>query len=79
MAGFDPSLDEEIFSKKAEFDNTVITVSVMSYNKGAKKLQVSRQNISAAGEPKWAKLGRLTKDEAQAILPLMQEALDKMD
>jgi len=79
MAGFDPSLDEEIFSKKAEFDNTVITISVMSYNKGTKKLQISRQNISAAGEPKWSKLGRLTKEEAQAIFPLMKEALDNMD
>lgn len=79
MAGFDKSLDKELFSKKSEFENTTIKVSVMQYNEGQKKLQVSRENTSAEGEPRFAKLGRLTKQEAESVIPLMQEALNKMD
>lgn len=79
MAGFDPSLDKEIFSKKAEFENTTIKVAVMQYNEGAKKLQLSREATTADGEPRFAKLGRLTKQEAEAVIPLMQEALSHLE
>lgn len=79
MAGFDPSLDKELFKKEAVFDSTAVKVSVMQYNEGQKKLQLSRENMSAEGEPRFAKLGRLTKQEAEAVLPLFQEALGHMD
>jgi len=79
MAGFDQSLDKELFLRKAEFENTTIKVSVMQYNEGQKKLQLSRENFSAEKEPRFAKLGRLTKQEAESVIPLMQEALSKMD
>jgi hypothetical protein len=78
MAGFDPSLDKELFSKKVEFANTTIKVSVMSYNNGQPKLQLSRENARESGEVSFAKLGRLTKQEAEAVLPIMQEAISKM-
>ena len=41
-------------------------------------MQLSRENKNAEGEYSFAKLGRLFKDEAQAILPLMQKAMEHM-
>ena len=75
---YDSSLDEQLFSKAQEFADSKVTVSVYSYNKGAKKLQISRENQDAEGGYRFAKLGRLTKEEAQAILPFIQEALSSM-
>ena len=75
---YDGSLDEQLFSSPWEGDGTKVTVSVYSYNKGAKKLQITRENQNAEGEYRFTKLGRLAKEEAQGILPLIQEALVKM-
>ncbi|HLD79340.1 MAG TPA: hypothetical protein VJA18_02175 [Candidatus Nanoarchaeia archaeon] len=74
MAGFDKSLDKELFSKSVEFGNTKITVAAFSYNNGIPKLQLSRENRSAEGEWTFSKLGRMTKSEVEAVLPLMEEA-----
>ena len=76
---YDSSLDESLYSKAWESDTGRSTVSVFSYNNGQKKLQISRENRTGEGELRFAKMGRLTKDEAEAILPLIQEALKKMD
>ena len=62
---------------ETEFER--ITVSVFSYNNGAKKLQLNHENKDPQGEFRFAKLGRLAKEEVEAILPLMQEALKSMD
>jgi predicted transcriptional regulator len=75
---YDASLDKEIFTKSHENDDGKITVSVHSYNNGPKKLQVVRENRDQEGALRFAKLGRMTKDEVQAILPLVQEALANM-
>jgi len=75
---YDGSLDEQLFSSPWEGDGTKVTVSVYSYNKGAKKLQITRENQNAEGEYRFTKLGRLAKEEAEGILPLIQEALVKM-
>ena len=75
---YDRSLDEQLFSSPWEGDGTKVTVSVYSYNKGAKKLQITRENQNAEGEYRFTKLGRLAKEEAEGILPLIQEALVKM-
>jgi len=43
------------------------------------KLQLSRENMNnSSGEYSFAKLGRLTKQEIEAILPLIQKAIEKM-
>ena len=73
---YDASLDKQVFAKNHEVDGTRITVSIYSYNNGAKKLQLSRENQNAEGEWRFSKLGRLTKEEAVAVLPLIQEAID---
>ena len=75
---FDPSLDKEIFAETVEFENTRIKVGVYSYNEGEKKLQISRENLTAGGEPRFAKLGRMTKEETESVLPLIQKALEHM-
>lgn len=75
---FDPNLDKKLFSETKELELTRITVAVCQYNEGEKKLQISRENRSQEGEWRFAKLGRLFKDEAEAIIPLMQKALEHM-
>ncbi|MDD5255419.1 MAG: hypothetical protein PHR11_05140 [Candidatus Omnitrophica bacterium] len=75
---YDSNLDNRLFSKEWESDNGKIVVSVYSYNNGPKKLQISREIKNRDGELTFAKLGRLSKDELTAILPLIQEALASM-
>ncbi|MCX5710890.1 MAG: hypothetical protein NT060_02835 [Candidatus Omnitrophica bacterium] len=75
---YDASLDEQLFSKAWDSDSGKIIVSVYSYNNGAKKLQITREIQGREGQPSFAKLGRLTKAEAEGILPLIQEALQNM-
>jgi len=76
---YDASLDENLFSKSAECEAGKITVSVYSYNNGQKKLQITRENRTAEGDFRFAKLGRMTKDEAISVLPLVEEATKSMD
>ena len=76
---FDKSLDKELFSESKEFEVSKLTVSVFSYNDGTPKLQISRElRDQDSGEFKWAKLGRMMKEEVEAIIPLMQKALEKL-
>lgn len=75
---YDSKLDKQVFAKHWENDTDRITVSIYSYNNGPKKLQISRENKNAEGELRFTKLGRLTKEEAVAILPLVQEAVPQL-
>lgn len=76
MGGYDKSLDKEIEVKVLEFPdrNTNIKVSIMEYNGGAKKLQLSRVNFDPnTQEEKFAKLGRLTKAEVGELIPVLSD------
>jgi len=75
---FDKNLDKELFSETVNFETTRIKVGVYSYNDGEKKMQISRENMNQDGEWSFAKLGRMFKDEAEAIVPLIEKALKKM-
>ena len=75
---FDPNLDKEIWGESVDFEKTKITVAIKQYNDGIMKLQIGRENKRADGESSFAKLGRLTKEEAEAVLPLFQKALEHM-
>lgn len=75
---FDKNLDKELFGETKEYEVTRIRVSVHSYNDGTPKLQLSRENRNADGEWTWSKLGRMTKDEVQDVIPIMQKAMDKL-
>ncbi|MBI4981411.1 hypothetical protein HZC30_07725 [Candidatus Woesearchaeota archaeon] len=74
MAGFDKALDKELFSEQLDFDRSRITVAVFAYNNGTPKLQLSRENKDASGEYNFAKLGRMTKEEVEKVMPLMEKA-----
>jgi len=75
---YNSSLDEQVFSKAWENDSGKIVVSVYSYNNGPKKLQIIREIKNREGVTNFAKLGRLSKEELEGILPLIQEALTNM-
>ena len=70
---YDASLDKQVFFKSHEADGTKITVSIYSYNNGPTKIQISRENQDAEGQWRFSKLGRMTKEECLAVLPLLQE------
>ena len=78
MAAYDRSLDECSFSESWENDSQKITVSVYSYNKGAKKVQIMRENRDPEGNFRFAKLGRMNKLEIEAIIPILQKAVAYM-
>lgn len=75
---YDSSLDKQVFSKGWENEDLRLVVSIHSYNNGPKKLQLSREIKDADGNFRFAKLGRLTQQEAQALLPLIEEAAKQM-
>lgn len=75
---YDSNLDQQLFSKVLESDTGKIIVSVHSYNNGPKKLQITREIKDRNGDFTFAKLGRLSKDELQGILPLIKEAMEVM-
>lgn len=76
---YDASLDKCLFSKNFENETGRLTVGVYSYNNGPKKLQITRETRGGEGELKFSKMGRLSKDELQALFPFIQEALKNMD
>lgn len=76
---FDKNLDKQIFSETVQFETTKITVGVFSYNDGTSKMQISRENLNQNnGEYTFAKLGRMLKEEAEAVMPLMKKSLEHM-
>lgn len=75
---YDKSLDEETFKETKEFETTRISIGVFSYNGGEKKLQISRENLNSNEEWRFAKLGRLNKEEAQEIVPIVAKAIENM-
>ena len=75
---FDKNLDKELFSETKEFETTKIKVGVYSYNDGEKKLQISRETRNQDGEWKFAKVGRMFKDEVEAVIPIMKKAIEHM-
>ncbi len=75
---YDSSLDEQIFSQSWENATGKIVVSVYSYNNGPKKLQMVREIRDKNGNLAFAKLGRLSKEELQGVLPFIQEAMAVM-
>ena len=75
---FDKNLDKELFSETVEFETSRIKVGVYSYNDGEKKLQLSRENRNQDGEWTFSKLGRMFKDEVEAVIPIMKKALEHM-
>ncbi|MFA5090485.1 MAG: hypothetical protein WC510_05615 [Candidatus Omnitrophota bacterium] len=75
---YESKWDEELFSKSWENNTGKIVASVHSYKGGPKKLQIIREIKNPEGEYAFAKLGRLSKEELEGILPVIQEAMAVM-
>lgn len=75
---YNADLDKELFAKSWEGETTRIRVRVFSYNQGQKKLQITRENKDNEDNFRFTKLGRLTKEEVEGVLPLIKEASEKM-
>ena len=73
---FDPEKDKLINEIEIDFPEgqTKIIVSVRQYDNGPKKLQLIRESTKP-GRMKWAKLGRLTKNETVKVIEAMGEML----
>ncbi len=74
---YDASLDVSTFKEVLDFQNTRITIGVFSYNGAPKKLQIGRENL-IDGQWNFTKLGRLGKEEAQAVAPILMKAIEAM-
>ncbi len=75
---YDSSLDEKLYADSWESDITRINISVYSYNKGPRKVQITRENKDSTGNFRFTKLGRLSKEELEAITPMLQAASGHM-
>jgi len=75
---YDSSLDQQLFSKSCDTASGKIVVSVYSYKNGPRKLQISREIRDKESAFMFAKLGRLSKEELEGALPLIQEAMAEM-
>jgi hypothetical protein len=75
---YDPNLDDKKFSEEIEFEDSKIIVAIYSYNDGTPKLQISRERVNKDGGPSFAKLGRMTKEEVEKVIPIMQKAIASM-
>ena len=74
---YDASLDVVSFKEVLDFENTRVSVGVYSYNGAPKKLQITRENL-IDGAWSFTKMGRLSKEEAQAVVPIMIKAIQTM-
>lgn len=75
---YNADLDKELFSECWEGDRTRVRVGLFSYNQGPKKIQITRENKDNDDNFRFTKLGRLSKEEIEGILPLINQALEKM-
>jgi hypothetical protein len=55
-----------------------IVVRLMSYNKGPVKISVGMTGTKANGDEWFAKLGRITGAQCEALIPLMRRAVKKV-
>ena len=73
---YDKELDNEIWSKAIEGNrDTTINVKVMRYNQGQPKIQLLRTD----NQDQFMKLGRITKEEVEKLIPALQEAIEQIE
>jgi hypothetical protein len=73
--GFNPELDKvlvEVGTIESKDDD--LSVRVVSYNDGPKKVAVNRSYFTRKGEPRTKAMGRLSSDELAALIPLLTKA-----
>lgn len=75
---YNEELDRKIFSKTWERGIWKIIIGVYSYKGEKPKLDISREKTGPRHEGRPYRLGRLSKDELEGILPIIQEAMHHM-
>lgn len=70
---YDANLDKELWGERIDVGDYAFEVKVMQYNEGTKKINIQRFR----GEM-FNKLGRITAEEAEAIMPLVQKAVEEI-
>jgi hypothetical protein len=76
---YDSSKDECIKIIGVTSGVNEIEVGLWSYNKGKPKVSMLRKGIKRSGEPWTSSIGRISKEELEALLPLLHEAKKILD
>lgn len=78
---FDESKDIELFviGEVKTKDKETCRVSIRAYNEGEAKISVTRHGIGWSDREYNKGMGRLSWEEAQQIVPLINEALKKLE
>ena len=74
---YEQELDIELSKESVTVGKSTFDVKVMSYNGGKHKVQIQRKEV-VNGDDKYQKLGRLTKSELIAILPILKDVVEKL-
>jgi hypothetical protein len=61
-----------------EHPRSTIEVGIYSYDGGAPKIGVTRFTEREDGKRSYQSLGRLTRDEAEGLLPILKAAAEKL-
>lgn len=72
---YEKEKDVAIFSECVEFERDRITVSVFKYNEGDSKIQISREKKYVKTGWRFHKLGRMTGEEANKVIPVLEKAI----
>jgi hypothetical protein len=65
---FDKEKDKELYTQTiSQNGNSLLIVSIMAYNEGQPKFQLTRKNVRPDGFEMLQKLGRLTDEEMAAL------------
>lgn len=80
MAGYDPELDKLVWTHFIEGDKTEIAFSIYQYGNNPPKLGIARRYFTKGDdEPKFKKLGRVSKEEALRLLEVLPLAIEKLN
>lgn len=74
---YEKDKDKMVWEEWKEFEETKVGVGVYKYADLPLKVQLSRQNKDKEGWV-WSKLGRLSREELEAIMPLLGKALEEI-
>ena len=80
MMAYDLDKDKCI-AEVGEFESkqgSVVRVGIWSYAGGTPKVGLTRGHISRSGRERIGPIGRLTKEELERVLPLLQSALEQL-
>lgn len=76
--GYEKDKDKNLFEKEIDLGGQYsIVIGVYQYEDGEPKLQMSRKQFSDSGH-RFIKLGRLSLDEVNHVLPVIEEAKKHM-